>query len=174
MERIILDMDNVMAAVNPQYVKFYKKIYNKDLNLKELETHQINKTYPDYKELHYLLEQPGFFRTMEPMVDSPEVVNAINEKYELFIVSAAMTYPLSLNEKLDWLKEYFPFITPKQIAFVGSKVFTFGDYMIDDKVSNLDHFNGKKILYSHPNNINIENPNYIRVHNWKEIANILL
>lgn len=174
MERIILDMDNVMAEVNPQYVVFFKKIYGKDLDLDELVEHQKNGTFPDYSLLHHLLEQPLFFRTMTVMKDAEKVVEALNKKYELFIVSAAMTYPLSLNEKLDWLAEHFPFIKPKQIAFVGSKKFACGDIMIDDKVSNLDTFNGRKLLFTHPNNLKYTDDKYTRVNNWKEIADILL
>lgn len=174
MERIILDMDNVMAEINPQYVVYYKKVYGEDLHLQELINHQKNRTFPDYSLLHKLLEIPQFFRTLPVMADAPEVVKALNEKYELFIVSAAMEYPQSLNEKLDWLEEHFPFIKTKQIAFSGSKKFVCGDVMIDDKVSNLDHFNGRKILFSHPNNLKYADPQYTRADNWKEVAKILL
>ena len=174
MQRIILDMDNVMAEINPQYVTYFKKTYGEDLVLEELIAHQKNGTFPDYSRLHKLLEIPGFFRNLPVMADATEVVKNLNEKYELFIVSAAMEYPQALNEKLDWLEEHFPFIQSKQIAFTGSKKFVCGDIMIDDKVSNLNHFTGKKLLFTHPNNLKYIDSQYIRVNNWKEVANILL
>ncbi len=174
MERIILDMDNVIAEINPQYVVYFKQVYGEELKLEELVEHQKNGTFPDYSMLHRLLELPKFFRTLPVMKDAKEVVKELNEKYELFIVSAAMEYPLALNEKLDWLEEHFPFIQTKQIAFTGSKKFVCGDIMIDDKVSNLDHFNGRKILFTHPNNLKYTSPQYTRANNWHEIAKILL
>lgn len=174
MERIILDMDNVMAEINPQYVIYFKKMYGEDLDLHALIEHQKKGTFPDYSRLHKLLEQPQFFRELPVMADAKEVVEKLNEKYELFIVSAAMEYPQALNEKLDWLEEHFPYIKSKQIAFTGSKKFVCGDIMIDDKVSNLDHFNGRKLLFSHPNNLKYTGAQYTRVDNWKEVSKILL
>ncbi|WP_447642035.1 MULTISPECIES: 5' nucleotidase, NT5C type [Chitinophagaceae] len=174
MERIILDMDNVIAEINPQYVVYFKEVYGKDLRLEELVAHQKNGTFPDYSLLHKLLEIPQFFRTLPVMADAPEVVKQLNEKYELFIVSAAMEFPQALTEKLDWLAEHFPFIKTKQVAFSGSKKFVYGDIMIDDKVANLDHFNGRKFLFSHPNNLKYTGSQYTRVDNWKDIAKILL
>jgi len=174
MERIILDMDNVIAEINPQYVNYFKKIYGTDLVLDELIQHQKNGTFPDYSLLHKLLEEPQFFRGLPVMADAKEVVQELNDKYEIFIVSAAVEYPQSLTEKIEWLKEHFPFIKTRQIAFSGSKRFVHGDIMIDDKVSNLDHFNGRKLLFTHPNNLKYTGEQYTRVDNWKEVAKILL
>ncbi|MFT4204715.1 MAG: 5'(3')-deoxyribonucleotidase [Chitinophagaceae bacterium] len=174
MERIILDMDNVMAEINPQYIVYFKQVYGEELTLDALVEHQKKGTFPDYSRLHRLLEIPRFFRTLPVMADAQEVVQKLNDKYEIFIVSAAMEYPQALNEKLDWLAEYFPFIQTRQIAFTGSKKFVYGDVMIDDKVSNLNHFNGRKILFTHPNNLKYTDPQYTRADNWKEVEKILL
>ncbi len=168
-----MDMDNVMAEINPQYVVYFKQVYGKELTLEALAEHQINGTFPDYTLLHRLLELPRFFRTLPVMAHAQEVVKDLNDRYEVFVVSAAMEYPLALNEKLDWLSEHFPFIKNRQIAFTGSKKFVCGDIMIDDKVSNLDHFNGRKILFSHPNNLRYNDLKYIRANNWKDVAKIL-
>lgn len=174
MERIILDMDNVIAEINPQYVNYFEKVYGENLLLGDLVNHQKNGTFPDYSRLHKLLEIPQFFRTLPVMKGAPEVVKQLNDQYELFIVSAAIEFPQALTEKLDWLAEHFPFIKTKQIAFTGSKRFVYGDVMIDDKVANLDHFNGRKLLFTHPNNLKYTGEQYIRVNNWAEIANVLL
>lgn len=174
MERVIIDMDNVMADVNPQYKVFHNKVYGTDLDLDLLREQQKTGTVPDYSILHALLEKPGFFRTMTVIKDAQEVIKEINDRYEVFIVSSAMEYPQSLNEKLDWLAEHFPFLTHKQIVFCGSKVFVHGDHMIDDKTSNLKAFPGQKLLFSTPNNFRINDPLYQRVDTWQDVAKILL
>jgi 5'(3')-deoxyribonucleotidase len=43
----------------------------------------------------------------------------LNNKYELYIVSAGMEFPNSLREKYDWLAEAFPFISWEQIVLCG-------------------------------------------------------
>lgn len=96
----------------------------------------------------------------------------LNKKYELFIVSAAMEFPQSLNEKLEWLKEHFPFFTWKQLVFCGSKAVVHGDYMIDDLVHNLERFNGEKFIFTAPHNIHLNH--FKRLNNWREVAETLL
>lgn len=174
MKSIIIDMDNVMAEVNPQYQKYMKKIHNTDIDLQQLAAQQASNTVANYDVLHTLLEQPGFFRTMKMMPQADEVIEALNKKYDVYIVSAAIFYRQSLLEKLEWLDEYFPFLKPNQICLTGSKKFVCGDYMIDDKISNLVHFNGNKLLFDHPNNFSVSDSMYQRVHSWDEIKSILL
>lgn len=174
MKRVIIDMDNVMAEVNPQYKAFMKSQKNIDLDLKELAEKQEAGTVENYDVLHSFLTLPHFFGGMPIMANAQEVIREVNEKYEVFIVSAAMEYPNSLIEKLDWLAKNFPFIQTKQICFTGSKKFVCGDYMIDDKISNLKHFPGVKLLFDHPNNRKIIDPLYHRVRGWNEVAKVLL
>ncbi len=104
--------------------------------------------------------------------DCQEVIEAINKKYELFIVSAATEFPNSLKEKLEWLGDYFPFLSWRQVVLCGDKRLVTGDYMIDDHPRNLVHFKGKQYLYSAPHNMGVTE--FQRVNNWREVAEIFL
>jgi len=104
------------------------------------------------------------------MEDSVEVLKQLNERYEIYIVSAAVEFPNSLKDKHDWLMEHFPFFTWKQLVLCGEKKMIAGDFMIDDHASHLEHFKGKPYLYSAPHNLN-EN-RFTRLHNWLEIATV--
>ena len=90
----------------------------------------------------------------------------------MFIVSAAMEFPNSLKEKLEWLLEHFPYLTWKQVVLCGDKKLIHGDYMIDDHVKNLKDFVGKKYLYTSAHNLNVTG--YDRINSWKEAAEIFL
>jgi 5'(3')-deoxyribonucleotidase len=118
------------------------------------------------------LRSPGFFRHLPVMKDSVEVLREINNRYELFIVSAAMEFPNSLKDKYDWLQEHFPFISWRQIALCGDKKLVTGDYIIDDHVRNLVHFPGKKYLYNAAHNL--EEKEYDRLESWEHAATIFL
>ncbi len=100
------------------------------------------------------------------------MVKKLNEKYEVFIVSSAMEFPNSLPEKLEWLAEHFSFLHWKQFVFCGSKKIVHGDYMIDDLPHNLEAFNGEKLLFTAPHNMQFNH--FQRVNNWKEVQGRLL
>jgi len=107
------------------------------------------------------------------MKGSREAIEYLNNKYELYIVSAGMEFPNSLREKYDWLEEHFPFISWEQIVLCGSKRVVSGDVMIDDYPKNLNHFEGERFIFTQPHNELIENETYKRVDSWEEIMNIL-
>ena len=106
------------------------------------------------------------------MKDSVDVLRAINDRYELFIVSAATEFPNSLKDKLEWLEDHFPFLTWKQVALCGSKDLVFGDYMVDDHLKNLKGFKGKPYLFTAAHNLEVTG--YDRINNWQEAAGIFL
>jgi 5'-nucleotidase len=123
------------------------------------DNHAILREFP-YRE--------NFFRTMKMNEGSGEVLEKLNKKYEVFIVSAAMEFPKSLSEKLEWLGKHLPFLTWKQFVFCGSKSIVHGDYMIDDLPHNLERFNGEKFIFSAPHNLHINHFN--RFNSWREVG----
>jgi 5'(3')-deoxyribonucleotidase len=171
-KRVLIDMDDVMANLHPQFAKFYYEATGKILDDKQLEFDKDGDTFQDRKLLRSFLHKPGFFRALPVMENAQEVVEKINKKYEVFVVSAALEFPQSLQEKHDWLQEHFPYITWQQIIFCGSKKPIHADYMIDDHLKNLDNFSGEKLLFTAAHNKHIEK--YTRVNNWQEVANVLL
>ena len=93
------------------------------------------------------------------------------DHFDVYIVSAAIEFPQSLTEKLEWLQEHFPFISWQQIVFCGDKSIIGTDYMIDDHVKNLDCCKGKPMLFTSPHNVHIKN--HKRVNNWTEVLAFL-
>jgi len=172
MKRIALDMDGVLADVYEQLFEMDEKDFGRRKTWDEIAGKMENDTFPMIREYLY---QEGFFRTMRVIKDSQEIVAQLNKKYELYIVSAAMEFPSSLLEKQAWLNEHFPFITWRQMVFCGSKQIIHADIMIDDHFKNLDFFTGDTtILFTQPHNALADNGKHQRVHNWREIAGLLL
>ncbi|WP_212000593.1 5'(3')-deoxyribonucleotidase [Chitinophaga sp. HK235] len=171
MARIAIDMDNVMADITTHYLTYYEAENGIKLNPDDLQGVPEGEALPEGMVRRFL-NTPGFFRTAPVMPGSQEVIKALCEKYEVFIVSAAMEFPLSLKEKLEWLNEHYPFISWHNIVFCGSKTIVEADYMIDDHDKNLRHFKGERLLFTAPHNINLTD--YKRVNNWEEVAEELL
>jgi 5'-nucleotidase len=174
MERIIIDMDEVIADPMGEMISWYLNAYGGEINYDKMITGSWVNGFPE--EHHDMvmdrLMRPGFFRHLPVMKDSIEVLGELNKKYEVFIVSAATEFPHSLKDKLDWLLENFPYFTWRQLVLCGDKRMIQGDHMIDDHPRNLVHFPGKKYLFDTPHNITVTG--YQRLHNWKEAAGIFL
>ena len=155
-------------------IDWYTSKYNLPVNYEKMLGTAWIKGFPEQhqEQCWQRLLSPGFFRNLPVIEDSQEVLKEINQRYELFIVSAAIEFPNSLKDKLEWLNEHFPFLTWKQIVFCGDKKLVHGDFIIDDHVRNLVHFPGKKYLYSSPHNLN--ETTYHRLNNWKEVAEVFL
>lgn len=173
MKRVIIDMDEVMSDTMGGMVEWYKKEYGLDVDYAVMKgSWQLGFPEQHRKIVRERLYSRGFFRNLPVIKDCAEVIEQLNKRYEVFIVSAAMEFPNSLNDKLDWLKEHMPFLTWRQVVFCGDKRMIEGDYMIDDHVRNLAHFKGKPYLYH--TILNKDETGYERVHNWQEIAGLLL
>ncbi|HLY69220.1 MAG TPA: hypothetical protein VKR53_05795 [Puia sp.] len=174
MQRVIVDMDEVIADPMNDMIAWYREQYNLDVDYEKMLVGSWLKGFPD--EHHQLVLErllaPGFFRHLPVMPDSVDVLREMNKKYEVFIVSAATEFPNSLKDKMDWLLEHFPFFSWKQIALCGDKSLVCGDYMIDDHVKNLKHFKGKQYLYTTAHNLAVTG--YDRINNWKEAGEIFL
>ncbi len=174
MERIIIDMDEVIADPMGEMIEWYRKEYKGEVDWDKMLEGSWVKGFPGEHQALVMerLRAPGFFRHLPVMEDSVEVLRELNRQYEVFIVSAAMEFPNSLKDKLDWLLEHFPFFTWRQLALTGSKDLVHGEYMIDDHVKNLKGFKGKPYIFTAAHNLEITG--YDRINNWKEAAGIFL
>lgn len=173
MARIAIDMDGVMADTTQQTINWYAQRYGVQVDKATLYGLPETTGFPHEKEvIRSFLFEPGFFRTKPVIKDSQEVIRALQDKHEVFIVSAAMEFPPSLGEKLEWLGEYFPFISWQHIVFCGSKTIVQADYMIDDHVKNLQPFQGQGLMFTAPHNVHVTD--FKRVDTWQDVASILL
>ncbi|MFC4871714.1 5' nucleotidase, NT5C type [Negadavirga shengliensis] len=171
MEKIAVDMDGVLADVYHQFIQMHFEESGVLLQEKDLEGLTEYEAFPHIlKHVH----TPGFFRTAPLISDSQEILEKLNHKYEVFIVSAATEFPLSLAEKQAWLNEHFPFIDWKHMVFCGSKEIIKADIMIDDHFKNLDFFEGQTFLFTQPHNTHKVNGKHKRVHSWKDIEHFLI
>jgi 5'(3')-deoxyribonucleotidase len=166
-------MDDVLADATGQFINFYEKEFGIRVNRESLHYKEELRGFPGhYDKLYGFTFQKDFFRTMAVNTNSQAVVKKLNRQYEVFIVSSAMEFPNSLTEKLAWLGEHFPFLHWKQFVFCGSKAIVHGDYMIDDLPHNLEKFNGEKLLFTAPHNM--QHNHFKRVNDWKEVEGLLL
>lgn len=170
-KRIIVDMDGVLADVYARLFELHEKETGVRLTVEEIAGKLEEEAFPSQRRW---VSEPGFFRTLPVMTGSREVLEKLNNMYELIVVSLATEFPNSLTDKIMWLHENFPFISWRQIVFCGDKSLIKADILIDDHPKNLDNFRGKTYMFTQPLNQLITSKRHTRVNSWAEIEEILL
>lgn len=168
---IAIDMDGVIADVELQFIIWYQREYGLQFTKEYLAGKNDDNMFPEAGAVRRFVRSPGFFADIPVMDGAVEAVQKLMETHEVYIVSAAMEFPLSLPEKLQWLKNHFPFIGWRNIIFCGDKSIINTDYMIDDHLKNLDNFRGKPIMFHAYHNIGYDH--HVRANNWDEVLKIL-
>ncbi len=171
--RLVIDMDEVLADTHHKFLTLYHRDYGIAMDIHLAPGKELHENLPESMNGQWKVyaNEKGFFRDIPPMPDAIETVKALQARYEVYIVSAAMEFRNSFEDKFDWLGEHFPFIPWTHIAFTGHKIVA-ADIMIDDRIRNLAHFAGRKLLYTSPHNLLVNE--YERVNSWQEVAKLLL
>ncbi|MHC8515987.1 5' nucleotidase, NT5C type [Sporosarcina sp. ITBMC105] len=168
MRRIAVDMDEVLADFTQQVLDVLNNKTNQRYTRAHLNEYSIEELYPN--ELDYLVEQihtDHFFRTMQVIEGSQVVLERLSKHYEIVIATAAMEVPNSFAAKFDWLREHFPFLNPNLFIFCGNKKVVQADYLIDDNIQQLTRFEGRGVMYTAMQNIELAYD--VRVDNWHEV-----
>jgi 5'(3')-deoxyribonucleotidase len=171
MKRLIVDMDGVLADACTQFLTYDERATGRRKPMAEITGIPELEMIPHANDY---VNAPGFFRTAPLIPGSREALEQLNRHYEVFIVSAAIEYPRSLHEKVEWLGEHFPFIPWQRIVLCGFKHIIRGDIMIDDHFKNLDFFEGRTLLFTQPHNQGHDNRGHQRVNGWPEVTALLL
>lgn len=173
MQRIAIDMDEVIADFSSKHLELYNRHFNESLTLDDLHGQRLWTARPHLaNEILAFVDTPLFFRDLGVIDESQAVIRELTEHYEIFIVTAAMEHPSSFTAKYEWLTEHFPFLSDRNFVFCGDKSIIRADYLIDDSVRHFEHFVGQGILYSAPHNIHERG--YVRVNNWQEVRQYFL
>ena len=96
-QRIVIDMDDVLADATGQFINFYEREFGIRVTKESMYFKEEMKRFPDHHEQVYQFTfRKNFFRMMEVNENSQDVVMRLNQKYDVFIVSSAMASISSL------------------------------------------------------------------------------
>ncbi len=150
---LYFDMDNVLV--------------NFKSGLDQVSEEEKAKYADDGKGKPHYDDIPHIFSKMKPMHGAVEAVNALAEKYDCYILSTApWNNPTALQDKLDWVKQYFPQVFHKRVIFSHHKNLCLQPdaYLIDDRTGHgADQFGDHHIQFG------IE-----KFPNWHSVAEYLL
>lgn len=173
MERIAIDMDEVMSHFSKKCLELFNERYEESYTVEHLQGKLLNELDDRFEEsVPDFLKRDDFFSDLDVIEDSQKVIRQLAGRYEVFIVTAAMDFPSSMAAKYTWLKKHFPFLDEQHFVFCGDKSIIHADYLIDDTPKNLAAFKGQGLLFTAPHNLNTKE--YTRLNNWTEVAQYFL
>ena len=173
-ERIAIDMDEVMTDSIGRFIELYQQEFNEDLSALRKPGNTLRNTVPPdrlEKVLRYP-HQKGFFKDLPIKDGCQDVIRQLQEKYEIYVVTAAMEFELCFTDKFDWLKQHLPFIPWTHLVFCGDKSIIGTEYLIDDAERNLKTFTGTPLVFTAPHNAHLQE--YTRFDNWQDVADYFL
>ena len=172
-KKIAIDMDEVLADTLGAIIEGVNERANLGITIESLNGQKLKHVIPEHDGLvTEILREPGFFRHLKVMPNAQEVVEKLNEHYDVYIATAAMDVPTSFHDKYEWLLEHFPFLDPQHFVFCGRKNIINADYLIDDNPRQLAIFEGESIMYTAVHNMN--HHDYKRVNGWKDVEALFL
>ena len=174
MKRIAVDMDEVMADAVAEHLLRYNRDHGEKITKADLDGKWLWDVVP--LDRHHMLEaylrSEDFFDVLDVLPDAQRVIAALQQRYEVFIATAAMEVPTSFAPKFRWLERHFPFIAPSHIVYCGDKSILKADFLIDDNPRQLRRFTGEGILFQSPHNIHVKG--FRRVKDWLEVEALFL
>jgi 5'(3')-deoxyribonucleotidase len=173
-KRIAIDMDDVMTDTTSRFIELYRKEFNEDLPELARPGRDLRNTVPPDR-LETVMGFPhrqDFFKDLPVQKDCPEVVRALQERYEVYVVTAAMEFEHCFSDKYNWLRQHLPFIPWTHLVFCGNKNIISTDYLIDDLERNLRAFTGTPLLFTAPHNAHLTG--FTRLNNWQEVGDYFL
>ena len=119
MDGVLVDFNSGVGKSNPVLLSFYEGRYD---------------------------DIPHIFSLMDPMPGAIEALKALQEKYDVFILTTApWKNETALQDKKDWLIKYIGDSIKKKVIFSHRKNLLIGDYLIDDR--EVPGFQGKQFLF---------------------------
>jgi 5'(3')-deoxyribonucleotidase len=169
-QRICVDMDEVMADTLAEFLRRYNETFDEGVTPDDLSGKGLWEIAPldRQQQLRAFLDAEDFFEDLDLMPGAQEVLKELAPRFEIFIATQAMVVPNSLGPKYRWLQRHFPFIPPTHYVFCGDKSVLRADFLIDDQPGNLLRFEGQGLLYTAPHNVTATG--FVRVDNWQDVA----
>jgi len=166
--RIFIDMDDVIADAAERFLEWYERDFGIRHTHADIHGTKLHLLVPEDRRMivKQYPHQKGFFKDLPVMTHSQEMIEELNKRFDVYIASAAMEFPYSLQDKSEWLDRYFPFIPWKRRILCGDKSVLKGDVLIDDHDFNLSTFEGRAILFTAHHNVH--EVKYERMNGWRD------
>lgn len=177
MATILIDCDDVINNLCETWCGWLNQKYGTKIYYDEITEWNMLNVFSGLtpEQIYAPLSTAKFWDTVEPRQDAQMSVKLLQSQgHEVYICTAS--YYDTLKAKYEhFIRKQFWFIDWNHIIITQNKSMIIGDVLIDDKPSNLENFNGKRILYTAPHNqsyLAFKN-DVLRCDNWQDVMNTI-
>ena len=183
MKSIMVDMDDVMTYGN--FDKMVQDFLGYKPDYSKVKGYYVQNVLGDRKdEFFALFKDKDMYENATLLPDCYDVLKQLSKQYEIYIVTDYIWPEIvehagnNLRNKYNFLYKELDFIKPQNYIFASDKSVIKVDIKIDDRVKHILGAETKLLFDAYHNKEipkeELDKQNIIRVHNWKEIGEILL
>lgn len=170
--RIAIDMDEVLADTHSAKAVLYAEL-GYSWSEEELRGRKMGELAPAEIEAQVEgeLQKGLFFAGIDPIAGAREAVEAMSERHEIFIATAAMEYPASCAHKVAWMHRHFPSVQTLNLVMCGDKSVLATDVLIDDSPRHFGGFGGTGVCFTALHNMDDDVP--YRLDSWVDAPTLM-
>lgn len=174
---IAIDIDNVINNLQETVTSVFNERYATNYTLNDFIDYNVENVLPikEAVSMKKLYGDSTIYNHVKPITGAQEALQKLtSEGHQVYLVTNAI--PKNYNEKVNWIKHFFPFIDETHIVVMEHKHLFRCDVMIEDNIQNLiSGLHYERICLNYPWNQKVHDEAYgiRRCNNWNEIMNVI-
>lgn len=134
--RLLIDVDDVMADLMPFWIKVGNEYFGTNVTVDQIKGWNVAEHSGWGSTIFNLLKIPGFYKYLTPIPGSIDVVRRFYDLgYEVIFVTAIKH---GLEDRKEWIKTHLPWFPQENLIVTERKDLIPGLMMVDDRIENLE------------------------------------
>jgi 5'(3')-deoxyribonucleotidase len=170
---IMVDIDDTICNMQQTAINIFNSLYNANYTLDDIYDYDVMNCMPveHAQKMIEIYGRTGFYDSVKPIKGAQDgLQKLINNGHQVYLVTSAI--PKTYEEKIEFVKRYFPYIDETHIVSMKHKHLFRCDVMIEDCLQNLlakPYYH--RICFNQP--WNQSNKDYVydihRCYNWDDV-----
>lgn len=167
--KILFDFDDVLNDLSKKWIAELNRRHHLNVRWEDLREYELKRAFPQLSEYQIFLPylEGTIYLDINPVPEAQKLVEELSLEHELYVATLNLlgVDPVNLYEYLwngesthcvdyllQFLAEYYPQISHRNLLIAGTKEMLKGDVLIDDNPAHLLRFDGLRILLDKPYN----------------------
>lgn len=169
-KRIFIDIDCTINNYAELWCDKLNEKFKKNIRYEDITRYNIDAVFQiSVKAVSSVIDEQFYNELKVLSLVHKNLKKLIDDGYEVYFVTS--TPPSEVQMKATWIKQNFPYISPKNIIYAEDKSVFAGDFFIDDNTYHIVNSECKhKLMFAQPWNEYCTLPiNTTRVYDWDQI-----
>lgn len=162
--RVLMDVDGPLADFLTPCLQIINDLCKSELTLEDMKDWNIFRSLgvplAIEEETYRIMGEPGWCSQLEVQRGAKYGIAEISKIADIYFVTSPLRSNTWAREREQWLWKHFG-VDGKQIVSTAAKYLCVGDFLVDDRVSNLDewkihHPNGCPVIWDMCTNVSVE------------------